>query len=156
MYYIFDLDHTVIDSSHRQLTRADGSLDLAHWIENCSREKIFRDSLLPLADQMRDLIARGRDNVVICTARVMSEADYDFLYANGLYTPWVLSRPEGSRLGDADLKEWLLRRFARCRMVSWERFVRTSIMFDDNEGVLAMLRDQGFRAYHPARWNRAA
>jgi hypothetical protein len=155
MFYIFDLDHTVIDSSHRQLTRADGSLDLAHWIENCSREKIFRDSLLPLADQMRDLIARGRD-VVICTARVMSEADYDFLYANGLYTPWILSRPMGSRLGDAELKKGLLRAFASRQNVSWERFARTSIMLDDNESVLAMLENEGFRAYHPARWNRAA
>jgi hypothetical protein len=155
MYYIFDLDHTVIDSSHRQLTLADGSLDLTHWIENCSREKIFRDSLLPLAAQMRDLIARGRD-VVICTARVMSDADYDFLYANGLYTPWVLSRPMGSRLGDADLKKGLLRAFASRQNVSWERFARTSIMLDDNESVLAMLKNEGFRAYHPARWNRAA
>jgi len=155
MYYIFDLDHTVIDSSHRQLTRADGSLDLAHWIENCSREKIFGDSLLPLADQMRDLIARGK-NVVICTARVMSEADYDFLYANGLYTPWILSRPMGSRLGDAELKKGLLRAFAQRQNVSWARFARTSIMLDDNESVLAMLENEGFRAYHPARWNRAA
>jgi len=155
MFYIFDLDHTVIDSSHRQLTRADGSLDLAHWIENCSREKIFGDSLLPLADQMRDLIARGR-NVVICTARVMSDADYDFLYAHGLYTPWILSRPMGSRLGDAELKKGLLRAFASRQDISWARFARTSIMLDDNLGVLAMLRDNGFRAYDPARWNRAA
>jgi len=155
MFYIFDLDHTVIDSSHRQLTRADGSLDLAHWIENCSREKIFGDSLLPLADQMRDLIARGR-NVVICTARVMSDADYDFLYAHGLYTPWILSRPMGSRLGDAALKEGLLRAFASRQNISWARFAKTSIMLDDNLGVLAMLRDNGFRAYDPARWNRAA
>src|SRR5210317_1634194 len=114
MFYIFDLDHTVIDSSHRQLTRADGSLDLAHWIENCSREKIFGDSLLPLADQMRDLIARGK-NVVICTARVMSDADYDFLYAHGLYTPWILSRPMGSRLDDAELKRDYCVRLLRVR-----------------------------------------
>jgi hypothetical protein len=52
MIYIFDLDHTVIDSSHRQLTRADGSLDLDHWIENCTREKIYQDKLLPLAKLM--------------------------------------------------------------------------------------------------------
>lgn len=155
MFYIFDLDHTVIDSTHRQLTLADGSLDLAHWIENCSREKIFRDSLLPLAAQMQELIARDK-NVVICTARVMSDADYDFLRANGLYTPWILSRPMGSRLGDAELKKGLLRAFASRQNVSWARFARTSIMLDDNEGVLAMLRDQGFRAYHPARWNQAA
>ena len=53
MRYIFDLDHTVIDSSHRQLTKADGSLDLAHWITNNTREKIMADSLLPLATQWR-------------------------------------------------------------------------------------------------------
>ena len=41
MLYIFDLDHTVIDSSHRQITRADGSLDLDAWIENSTRKKIF-------------------------------------------------------------------------------------------------------------------
>ena len=155
MRFIYDLDHTVIDSSHRQLTLADGSLDLAHWIENCSREKIFCDSLLPLANQMRDLIARGK-NVVICTARVMSDADYDFLWAKGLYTPWILSRPMGSRLGDAELKKGLLRAFASRQNVSWARFARTSIMLDDNESVLAMLENEGFRAYHPARWNRAA
>jgi hypothetical protein len=154
-YYIFDLDHTVIDSSHRQLTRADGSLDLAHWIENCSREKIFRDSLLPLADQMRDLIARGK-NVVICTARVMSDADYDFLLANGLYTPWILSREEGERMADAALKYQALQDFAYRQGMSWARFARTSIILDDNESVLAMARMNGFRAYHPARWNRAA
>ena len=47
MLYIFDLDHTVIDSSHRQLTREDGSLDLDNWIENCTHEKIMQDSLFP-------------------------------------------------------------------------------------------------------------
>jgi hypothetical protein len=40
--------------------------------------------------------------------------------------------------------------------MSWERFARTSIVLDDNESVLAMARMNGFRAYHPARWNRAA
>jgi FMN phosphatase YigB (HAD superfamily) len=51
--YIFDLDHTVIDSSHRQLTKADGSLDLAHWIENNTPEKIAADTELPLANHWR-------------------------------------------------------------------------------------------------------
>jgi hypothetical protein len=49
MRFIYDLDHTVIDSTHRQATLADGSLDLAHWIENNTPELIARDSLLPLA-----------------------------------------------------------------------------------------------------------
>ena len=40
MRYIFDLDHTVIDSSHRQATRPDGSLDLEHWKANSTRQLI--------------------------------------------------------------------------------------------------------------------
>jgi hypothetical protein len=28
---VYDLDHTLIDSSHRAITRADGSLDLDAW-----------------------------------------------------------------------------------------------------------------------------
>ena len=58
MRFIFDLDHTLIDSSHRQLTREDGSLDLTAWRENCTAEKISRDSLLPLANECRALIGR--------------------------------------------------------------------------------------------------
>jgi hypothetical protein len=59
MHFIFDLDHTVIDSSHRQLTNADGSLDLAHWRENCTHEKIMADTLLPLARTMREALEHG-------------------------------------------------------------------------------------------------
>jgi hypothetical protein len=69
MIYIFDLDHTVIDSSHRQITRADGSLDLDHWIENCTREKIYQDKLLPLARLMRSAYSQGHQVIVCITAK---------------------------------------------------------------------------------------
>ena len=49
---IFDLDGTTIDSSHRQATKSDGTLDLAHWFDNATPEKIFQDKLLPLSQQM--------------------------------------------------------------------------------------------------------
>ena len=81
MLYIFDLDHTVIDSCHRQLTRADGSLDLDHWIENCTREKIYQDKLLPLARLMRSAYSQGHQ-VIVCTARVLSVWDHAFLADN--------------------------------------------------------------------------
>ena len=83
MRFIYDLDHTVINSTHRQSTLADGSLDLAHWIENNTPEKIWRDSLLPLAHQWRTQYARGAE-IVVCTARVMQDADYAFLNHHGL------------------------------------------------------------------------
>ena len=51
--YIFDLDMTVIDSSHRKVSLPDGSIDLVHWKENCTFEKIFKDEVMPLATFMR-------------------------------------------------------------------------------------------------------
>jgi len=71
IHYIFDLDHTVIDSSHRQHTKPDGSLDLDNWRENCTQQKIMADKILPLADLMRSAWSNGH-NVIICTARVLS------------------------------------------------------------------------------------
>ena len=49
MRFIYDLDHTVIDSSHRAATLPNGSIDLDHWREHSTPELIARDRLLPLA-----------------------------------------------------------------------------------------------------------
>lgn len=138
---VFDLDGTVIDSSHRHLSKEDGSLDLEHWIENCTAEKIFADSLLPLARSMRAMHAAGH-HIVINTARVMSEHDVAFLEANGLPFHGLLSRAEGDRRPDAEMKVCLLNKylfdlgFASIREAN-------CIMFDDNLSVLAEMAKQG-------------
>ena len=41
MIFIFDLDATVINSSHRFSGNAEGKIDLAKWVENSTRENIF-------------------------------------------------------------------------------------------------------------------
>jgi len=151
--FIFDLDHTVIDSSHRQLTRADGSLDLEHWIDNCTREKIFADSLLPLASRMRGAIAAG-NSVIVCTARVMGADDYDFLAANGLAAPVILSRPLGDRTSDHLLKERLLREHCQSVGQSFARFCSTAIIWDDNQKVLAHLKSLDIRTVCAIRTNK--
>ena len=69
-FKIWDLDGTVIDSSHRYYTLENGDIDLPRWIENNTRENIALDKLLPLADLMRDNYRSG-DTVIICTARVL-------------------------------------------------------------------------------------
>lgn len=150
---IFDLDGTVIDSSHRKATLPDGSLDLDHWIENCTPEKIAGDTLLPLADYMRKVFSLHE--VLICTARVMSEADYDFLFDNGLHADAILSRPMGNRLPDAYLKEMLLRDHATRRELQWEEFTKTATIIDDNYSVLARLGQVGIRAIHADGFNLA-
>ena len=146
MHFFFDLDHTVIDSSHRQITRPDGSLDLAAWVRNNTKANIMADTLLPLAAQWRRL-AKKNATIIICTARVMGEHDYEYLRANGLRWDVCLSRPMGDSTPDAELKERMIRRYAQARPMSWARFCATSVFYDDNKNVLAMLDRIGIRAY---------
>ena len=146
MRFIFDLDHTLVDSSHRQITRADGSLDLAHWVENSTYEMVMRDRPLPLLAQCRDLMDRHVE-VIACTARVMGAADYDYLQGFGLAFDAILSRPEGDTTPDHILKERLLMAYAVDSGESFYRFARRSIMFDDNKNVLEHLTGLGFRCY---------
>ena len=153
MHFIFDLDHTVIDSSHRAITRPDGSLDLAAWIHNNTRANIMRDTLLPLAAQWRLADKKGA-TIVICTARVMGEHDFEFLRQHGLRWDACLSRREGDATPDADLKEKMLRKYASARPMSWARFCSTSVFFDDNKSVLKMLDAIGIRAYNSIEFNK--
>ena len=92
---IFDLDGTCIDSTHRQATRPDGTLNLEHWIENATPEKIFGDSLLPLAQQINKRTKQG-DFVIVCTARQMSDADFEFLMNEGI-NPHKIISPNAQR-----------------------------------------------------------
>ena len=152
MHFFFDLDHTVIDSSHRQITRPDGSLDLDAWRRNNTRANIMRDTLLPLAAQWRLADKKGA-TIIICTARVMGEHDYEFLRANRLRWDACLSRREGDATPDADLKEKMIRQYAQARPMSWARFCATSVFFDDNANVLAMLDRIGIKAYNSLEFN---
>ena len=75
--FIFDLDGTVIDSTHRQGDTLDD------WRRMNTVGNIARDSLLPLAKKMQGAIRDGLD-VWVCTSRVMSEADFAFLRLHNL------------------------------------------------------------------------
>lgn len=153
MRYIFDLDHTAIDSSHRQLTKADGSLDLDHWIANNTREKIMGDSLLPLAYQWRKAQAKGAE-IVVCTARVIGPYDLEFLAKHGLKYNAMLSRPLGSDIPD-DLLKWVsLRHYAKSLDKSWKNFCAFSLMFDDNQRVISTLASKGMRVYNAISINK--
>ena len=153
--YIFDLDHTVIDSTHRQLTRADGSLDLAHWIENNTPEKIAADSLLPIANLWKAQQMSAQNEIVVCTARVFGAADAQFLDDHGLYADAILSRPMGDSSPDWVLKERLLRQYASDTGRSWARFCLSAVMYDDNESVVKMAYLNNIDAYNAIALNKA-
>ena len=152
MRFIFDLDHTVIDSSHRQATLPDGSLDLDHWRENSTAGMIRRDKLLPLARVWREQFAKGNE-IVVCTARVIGQADMDYLANHGLHFDALLSRQEGDRTPDDELKLRMLRRYATAKRGSWRRFCNFSIMFDDNKNVIKTLSEHGLKCYDAINTN---
>lgn len=155
MRFIFDLDYTVIDSSHRQLTKPDGSLDLAHWRENCTRQKIMGDTLLPLARTMREALENCPERVIICTARVLSHWDIIFLAKHGLLASVILSRPEGDTTPDAELKTRLLKQHCQKVGITWARFCRSAYMFDDSVKVLAEMKKQGMHTINALKINQS-
>ena len=142
--HIFDLDGTVICSKHRALVLADGSLDLEHWKENCTKEKIFGDSLLPLAGLWRELQKDKANTIAICTARVMSRWDWEFLAMNGLKFHHGFSRPEGCNDADHLLKLRQLSKFVEPIFGGFE------VMYDDNDNVRHTIqKNLGVLCVHP-------
>ena len=135
MLLIFDLDGTAIDSTHRQNTLADGSLNLAKWQENNTPEKIALDSLLPLGKQW----SKGLDKkIAIITARVLGDADYKFLKDNNLRYDFIYSRYAGNDMPDAQLKRLALYKLAKDMGKSMQWLRNFAVIYDDNLSVLRM------------------
>ena len=152
MLYIFDLDGSVIDSSHRQNTLPDGSLDLAHWVENNTPEKILADSLLPLAEKMRS-VRSVKDTVAVITARVIQDADLAFMKRNDLKFDFLFSRAQGNRTPDDLLKRRAILKLARKlqRSMAWMR--KNAVFFDDNLAVLDIMTAMGIKTVNATTAN---
>jgi len=143
---IFDLDGTIIDSTHRQMVKSDGTLDLAAWKENATPEMIFEDKVLPLAQQVRKRQKAG-DFVMVCTARNMTDADFEFLQNEGICPDKIVSRPFGNMEPDGILKAKQLR-----SLFNLKQFQKASkIMFDDAASVRSSLRKLGIAVICPAK-----
>lgn len=140
VFHVFDLDGTVIDSSHRQAAKPCGAFDLEHWREHSTPEKIFQDTLLPRAHSMRRQYYSG-NYVIICTARIMSEADFQFLDRHSLFADAVLFRPDGCNDADADLKEYMLDEFFDGMDLTLDN--ERVVMYEDNLSVIERMRKRG-------------
>jgi hypothetical protein len=156
-YVIFDLDGTVIDSTHRQATKADGSLDLDHWLANNTAEKIMADSLLPLAESLRAMVALGH-KVIICTARAIQPAgwiqpaDKIFLALNRLPYDALLHREIGNMESDSSLKIRLLETYFIAEGFDCAADAK-AIMFDDNLKVIDAMLSIGIKCYDATKIN---
>ena len=163
-FHIFDLDGTVIDSFPRiePCLLPNGDLDLDRYRrEACTHDKIQGDQLLPLYQQMRQLINTGAD-VGICTARLMGKSDYFYLRKIGLKrVRFIASRdrlaryfgqqaPTIYRLGDAEYKrQWL-------DLLQGLFRDRPFIVYDDHGGVLDMAARLGCRTVDAKQYNSLA
>jgi hydroxymethylpyrimidine pyrophosphatase-like HAD family hydrolase len=77
--HIYDMDGTIVDSSHRFAILPNGKIDLPFWIENCTPEKVAKDSLLPLAEKYKAQLLDPEIYVVIATARVLAASDWKYI-----------------------------------------------------------------------------
>ena len=99
--HVFDLDGTLVDSSHRYKT-VQGKIDLEHWIKNSN--KVLKDEPLPMAHLFRELLKDSNNFVVIATARVWCELSDLFLELHNLVPHALIARTEGDSTPGARLK----------------------------------------------------
>ena len=151
-YKIWDLDGTVIDSTHRYSTLANGDIDLPRWIADNTRANIEKDTLLPLSRLMQSNYRMG-DIVIINTARVLGVWDHCFLAENGIKAQYILSRAIGDNRGDAEMKRAKLFALFADLKVPFSRWSKASTFYDDNLGVLAMAKALGIRTRNAVQLN---
>jgi len=150
-YVIFDLDATVIDSSHRQITKADGSLDLAAWKKNSTYAKVMRDSLLPLANHWKRIQELKNVYIAVLTARVMGDADFHYLAFKGLKADKIMSRAFFDHRPDHIMKRQKILTFLFDNNIkNWSNVT----FYDDNKNVLHMLLDLGINAKDSIKINQ--
>ena len=142
MLIVYDLDGTLIDSSHRYRNKPCGSIDLEYWFANATPENIAKDKLKPLVNKFRRHAMESSADVIICTARTMSDADYDFLEEHGLHIVPCLSREPGDNRSDADIKEELIDAYLDLFHHKCIDDTRV-IVYEDNLSVIDRLRSRG-------------
>lgn len=85
---IYDMDGTIVDSSHRYKTVIDENgiekIDLPFWRENDIPEMIAKDSLLPLAEEYKRDLMNPEIYVIIATARACSKNDANYQYIKNM------------------------------------------------------------------------
>ena len=136
---IYDMDGTIVDSSHRYRTITDESgirIDLDFWREN--EYLAMNDSLLPMAEQYRLDLADSSTYVIIATARVMNEPDWVFVKEILGEPDYFISRPKNSNISGKTLKINGLAKFFNLLNFKNAEFV----FYEDNISYLKAVCDR--------------
>ena len=145
--FIFDLDGTTVDSSHRV------GETLADWRRMNTPANIMQDKPLPLAEQLRQAIRDGLD-VVILTSRVMGINDKNWLHFHGLMAPLVLSRHPSDTRPAGEYKLAKMAELAIRKRISMADLKASVVLWDDDDDVQQTLRGAGFRVIDPVNYNQ--
>ena len=148
MIAVFDLDGTVIDSSHRALINEQGGINIENWRTH-TREQILGDVELPLAQFMRDCIADKNIRVWICTSRNLAEPDMELLEKLGIRgADLILSRDKKDNREDVSYKLAKIKK--RINLPSVKQ--RERIFFDDRADIRQAMSELGFITPSPQYW----
>ena len=145
---IFDLDHTLIDSSHRMNKFKDSSydLDIDYWLENNTHENIMQDRLLPLVELFKEFQKTQFTNIAV-TARSLSISDFQYLEKNGLNFHMILHRENSIEL-DHVLKEKKLQElFDSGKYLPF-------LALDDKDDNLTIFKKFGFKCFNAIQFNK--
>ena len=136
---IYDMDGTIVDSTHRYATIKDANgnekIDLEYWRAN--EHRAFDDSLLPLAEQYRRDLADSQVYVIIATARIIRDADMRFIREKLGMPNYIISRKEGSDISGGLLKINGLKKFFNLKNFKNASFT----FFEDNTSYLKAVCD---------------
>ena len=148
MIAVFDLDGTVLDSSHRALLNEQGGINIEEWRTH-TREQILNDSEFPLISYMRDCIENPSVRVWICTSRNLSRADYELLENLGIRgADLILSRDRNDNREDVAYKIAKIRGKLNLPSVS----KRERVFFDDRADIRQAMGKLGFVCPAPQFW----
>lgn len=102
---IYDMDGTIVDSSHRYRTITDENgerIDLEYWREN--EYRAMEDGLLPMFAQYEKDLADPECYTIIATARVMNAPDWQFVNEILGMPDYFISRNAGDSQSGKTLK----------------------------------------------------
>lgn len=136
---IYDMDGTIVDSSHRYRTIVDENgerIDLDHWREN--EYRAMDDGLLPMAEQYKADLADPNCYVIIATARVMHNPDWQFMREILGEPDYFISRKDGDSQSGKTLKINGLARFFNLMNFRDADFV----FYEDNISYLKAVCDR--------------
>jgi hypothetical protein len=127
MIKIYDMDGTIVDSTHRYKTLDCGTkIDLQYWRDN--EYRAYNDSLLPLAEQYKQDIQNPECYVIIATARIIRDEDMRFIQDKLGMPNHIISRKDNDSRSGGLLKVLGLKKFFNLKNFKQAK----AVFFEDN------------------------